>query len=411
MKKLLLLVLFVCIGSINAQENEDLSKQIRVTFYGDNVDKQTVDYLKNFKYYKNTLGDKYEILKNSKAYISRDKSYNDVDYWNQKILYLDYNDMFTGNISSMTFHDNMAINEIVSEEENYIITSIWSKQGGIRMSRTYVLKNKGKYDNTKQVDYFKTYDNIYPINLAENRRWVNGLNIIKEYNIHSRSGNEMISAEHNYEGGDFKKNGIEKRYSLNSWEFKDTFIPAIEYFYIQGKAILKKEYKEIYTGKYSETEFEILNKDVFGNYFFNEFDIEPMIELFLEDYKGFVEYYDMMEYTWNGKLPETIETTSFKITATFEPLEGNTLAMSYGYNDDSQIIIKIDPEKWTKASSIKRWYILYHELGHDVLNLKHGQGGKMMFNFPLSSEITIENFVEDRNYMFKSLFKNVIEQN
>ena len=77
----------------------------------------------------------------------------------------------------------------------------------------------------------------------------------------------------------------------------------------------------------------------------------------------------------------------------------------------SQIIIKIDPEKWAKAPSIKRWYILYHELGHDVLNLKHGQGGKMMFNFPLSSEITIENFVEDRNYMFKSLFKNVIEQN
>jgi hypothetical protein len=154
----------------------------------------------------------------------------------------------------------------------------------------------------------------------------------------------------------------------------------------------------------STTEFEFVYEEPYEAGYYgdttnlNEFDIKPMIELFIEDHKGFMGYY----YGFNSLNMPPMPGEQ-KITATFEPLEGNTLAMSYGYGKDDQIIIKIDPEKWAKASSIKRWYILYHELGHDYLNLEHGQGGKMMFNFPLSSEITIENFVEDRNYMFKSL--------
>ena len=49
--------------------------------------------------------------------------------------------------------------------------------------------------------------------------------------------------------------------------------------------------------------------------------------------------------------------------------------------DDSKIVIKVDPKKWQNSSKQKKWYIMYHELGHDVLNLNHGEGGKMMFNF------------------------------
>ena len=69
------------------------------------------------------------------------------------------------------------------------------------------------------------------------------------------------------------------------------------------------------------------------------------------------------------------------LDATFVPQEGDVLALAYGFQDDNVIKIQIDPEKWAKSSSQKRWYVLYHELGHDVLNLEHGQGGKMMFNF------------------------------
>jgi hypothetical protein len=137
-----------------------------------------------------------------------------------------------------------------------------------------------------------------------------------------------------------------------------------------------------------------------------EFDLEPMVNLFLDDY---------LNNYLEGGLPngEIVPIPSFfeefkemfNIKATFVPLEGDDLALSYGLNDDKNIILKVDPEKWAKASSPKRWYTLYHELGHDVLNFEHGQGGKMMFNFA-NRDYNWETFEKDRNYMFKKAIEN-----
>lgn len=93
------------------------------------------------------------------------------------------------------------------------------------------------------------------------------------------------------------------------------------------------------------------------------------------------------------------------IKSSFEMLSGTTLGLSYGIYDDQNIIIKIDPQKWSEASIPKRWYLLYHELGHDVLNLEHGEGGKMMFNFA-DKGYSWNEFWEDRAYMFKAFKTN-----
>ena len=118
------------------------------------------------------------------------------------------------------------------------------------------------------------------------------------------------------------------------------------------------------------------------------YDLTSMVSIFLDDCAEF-----------NIPVPNI---NSLK--ATFEPLEGNTIALAYGMNLDDKIVIKVDPTKWQKASVQKKWYILYHELGHDVLNLDHGEAGKMMFNFA-EREYTWEEFFEDKEYMFKSYKK------
>ena len=87
----------------------------------------------------------------------------------------------------------------------------------------------------------------------------------------------------------------------------------------------------------------------------------------------------------------------------FKSLDGDQIAVSNGRNDDSKVILAVDPVKWANASTPKKWYIIYHELGHDVLNLNHGEGGRMMFNFPLG-EYTWDDFFQDRDYMFKYVF-------
>ena len=120
----------------------------------------------------------------------------------------------------------------------------------------------------------------------------------------------------------------------------------------------------------------------------NTFDLQAMIKFFLEDFRQ------------RGGNP-----SNNKINASFESLEGSVIALAYGMNNDSNIIIKVDPENWRNSSKQKKWYILYHELGHDVLNFKHGNGGKMMFNFA-DREYSWDEFVKDKKYMFDAYFDN-----
>ena len=47
------------------------------------------------------------------------------------------------------------------------------------------------------------------------------------------------------------------------------------------------------------------------------------------------------------------------------------VGISFGMFNDEVIDIYIDNSYWEKANSITRKKLIYHELGHDVLNLEH----------------------------------------
>ena len=47
---------------------------------------------------------------------------------------------------------------------------------------------------------------------------------------------------------------------------------------------------------------------------------------------------------------------------------------AWGKNNDASILIFISKRKWNFTSSRSQKILMYHELGHDVLNLSHGQG-------------------------------------
>ena len=114
-------------------------------------------------------------------------------------------------------------------------------------------------------------------------------------------------------------------------------------------------------------------------YDINLYDLRAMIDVFLEDCKE------------NG-----ISVENNQVQATFIQLENPTIAQAEGMDIDGMIIVKVDPLKWKDASPSKKWYIIYHELGHDVLNLRHGEGGKMMFNMA-DREYTWDEFFEEKN--------------
>lgn len=120
---------------------------------------------------------------------------------------------------------------------------------------------------------------------------------------------------------------------------------------------------------------------------FNPFDYEGYIYKFLEDAKK--NHNLNFDYTKN-----TILTISKR-------LEDNTIAVALASNDDNKVVIAIDPESWQKASQPKRWYIIYHELGHDILNLEHGECGAMMNAYAKPDYSWLE-FEKDKSTMFES---------
>ena len=85
----------------------------------------------------------------------------------------------------------------------------------------------------------------------------------------------------------------------------------------------------------------------------------------------------------------------------FRELKGKTIATASKMNNDNDVFVKVDPENWNAANQSKRWYIIYHELGHDILNLEHGECGAMM-NATTSGNYTWGRLEKDKNTMFES---------
>ena len=85
----------------------------------------------------------------------------------------------------------------------------------------------------------------------------------------------------------------------------------------------------------------------------------------------------------------------------FRELEGETIAAAYKMYDDDSVLVLVDPENWYDANQSKRWYIIYHELGHDILNLEHGECGPMM-NERASGNYTWDRLEKDKNTMFET---------
>jgi antitoxin component YwqK of YwqJK toxin-antitoxin module len=141
----------------------------------------------------------------------------------------------------------------------------------------------------------------------------------------------------------------------------------------------------------------------------NLYEYDDIIDVFIEDFEFF-------KYSfYQGILvPDDLK---IQLDSFFKNLKNNTirnfdfelneegvLGVSKSIFDDSKITLSINPYLWKTSSTPKKLYVIYHELGHDILNLRHGEGGKMMFTLS-DDEYTLKQFYEDRGYMFMNFFK------
>lgn len=83
--------------------------------------------------------------------------------------------------------------------------------------------------------------------------------------------------------------------------------------------------------------------------------------------------------------------------------------LSFGYEDDDKIEIYINEESWDKFSKPNRYFLMYHELAHDVLNLddldptEENEGRLMYPNISSYDRKNMDDFIES----YKNEFENI----
>ena len=81
--------------------------------------------------------------------------------------------------------------------------------------------------------------------------------------------------------------------------------------------------------------------------------------------------------------------------------------LSFGRGDDDRIEIYINPSTWKEFNKPKRYFLMYHELAHDVLNLddlefKSWNEGKLMYPAISSYENkNMDDFIESAHALFE----------
>ena len=126
----------------------------------------------------------------------------------------------------------------------------------------------------------------------------------------------------------------------------------------------------------------------------NPFDLETYVDKFILDAKQ----------NHNIDLSYIDKKNKTNRLIIFRQLEGAIIAAAYESDNDDKVFIQVDPENWQNASQAKRWYIIYHELGHDILNLDHGECGPMM-DAVAKANYSWEDLEKDKNTMFEAYKK------
>ena len=83
--------------------------------------------------------------------------------------------------------------------------------------------------------------------------------------------------------------------------------------------------------------------------------------------------------------------------------------ISYGFEDDDLVEIYINKRSWEAFNKSLRYYIIYHELSHDILNLddlsdNDNNFGKIMYpSISNYQNTTMDDFISNMKLLFDSL--------
>ena len=139
-----------------------------------------------------------------------------------------------------------------------------------------------------------------------------------------------------------------------------------------------------------------LHRDIAASAFDSDVDFDMYVEKFYRDASA-------MNINLVRPTTTTIKLAPLSKTKGLSHFRG----VSFGANDDQRIEIYIDSTTWEKFNKPMRYVLMYHELAHDVLNLRDldltGPNEKKLLMYPALADyrsFTMDEFIESYQKVF-----------
>tara|TARA_B100000900_G_scaffold38660_1_gene29028 strand:- start:3715 stop:4866 length:1152 start_codon:yes stop_codon:yes gene_type:complete len=132
-------------------------------------------------------------------------------------------------------------------------------------------------------------------------------------------------------------------------------------------------------------------KEISQIYFSSEDDDSP---------KSFLETLQLLGLSFYD-----IDVTDFEnVGFTFSTLEPGIIAAAEFMDNNCMANIIIDIEKWNDSNYYEKLFIMMHELGHDIFNLRHSDGLRLMATneYKLSSPEELGEIIHEMFYFIKT---------
>lgn len=96
-------------------------------------------------------------------------------------------------------------------------------------------------------------------------------------------------------------------------------------------------------------------------------------------------YVEFIELTGHVNKSEVILVEFSKL------MPDGVLGIAIGMDADSVVLVKINANHWNELSENQKWWLVMHELAHDILNWQHGRNILMDTPMPIYvSDLMIE---------------------
>lgn len=132
----------------------------------------------------------------------------------------------------------------------------------------------------------------------------------------------------------------------------------------------------------------------------NSYDSDENFEMYVEKFYRDLQYF--------GIYPKKPKTTIIKLSK-LDQLDNTTHihGLSFGGNDDDKIEIYINPSTWKSFNKPMRYFLMYHELAHDILNVddleatSNNEGRLMYPEISSFEKKNMDDFIESTHALFE----------